>query len=79
MKEAEMREACFCGWAGDIAEREPTYLGDGDWGLACPSCGHLDRLAMWPTDTWKQLVAEARRRREAPVDFGMGHTDEPAA
>jgi hypothetical protein len=59
-----MREACFCGWTGTIAEREPTCLGDGDWGLTCPRCGHLDRLEGWPTAARDGLVAEARRRRE---------------
>ena len=43
-----MRETCFCGRTGDIADREPVYLGDGEWGLACLACGHLDRLELFP-------------------------------
>lgn len=60
-----MYEACFCGWTGELMEREPTYLGDGDWGLTCPRCGHLDHLAGWPAATREALVAEARRRAAA--------------
>ena len=66
-----MHEACFCGWTGKIAEREPTYLGDGDWGLTCPRCGHLDRLEIWPAAAREELVAEARRRREVPCAIGI--------
>ena len=68
-----MREACFCGWTGEVADREPTYLGDGDWGLSCPRCGHLDRLAMWPTVVREDLVAEAHRRRSEPGALGMAY------
>lgn len=73
-----MHEACFCGWTGALAEREPTYLGDGDWGLTCPRCGHLDRLAGWPTAAREALVAEARRR-EAPVAVRATRADGYAA
>jgi len=59
-----MREACFCGWTGKLAERKPAYLGNGDWGLTCPRCGHLDRLELWPIDVREELVAEARRRAD---------------
>ena len=65
-----MHETCFCGWTGALTEREPTYLGYGDWGLACPRCGHLDRLELWPAATREALVAEARNRREAPGAVG---------
>jgi hypothetical protein len=60
-----MHETCFCGRTGELAEREPISLGDGAWGLACPRCGHLDRLEHWPTDMRAALVAEARRREAA--------------
>jgi hypothetical protein len=66
-----MHEACFCGWSGALAEREPTYLGDGDWGLACPRCDHLDRLELWPAAAREALIAEARRRREMAVAVGV--------
>ena len=74
-----MREACFCGWTGELTEREPTYLGDGDWGLACPDCGHLDRLEMWSAAVREDLLAEARRRRETPIAAGSARTDDRAA
>jgi hypothetical protein len=41
------REICFCGWVGELEDREPVYAGDGEWGLGCPNCGHLDRLEAW--------------------------------
>jgi hypothetical protein len=40
-----MRAVCFCGWVGAVEDREPVYLGDAAWGLACPGCGRLDTLA----------------------------------
>ncbi|HEU5327414.1 MAG: hypothetical protein ACTHNK_07105 [Thermomicrobiales bacterium] len=58
-----MRETCFCGRTGDIADREPVYLGDGEWGLTCPDCGHLDRLELFPEETRTFLLNEARERR----------------
>jgi hypothetical protein len=57
------REICFCGREGAIEDREPVYLGDGDWGLACPECGHLDRLHGWPEAARQWTLAEAMRRR----------------
>ena len=58
-----MREVCFCGWSGEIVDREPIYAGDGEWGLACPGCGHLDRLEWLPDGGRRFLLAEADRRR----------------
>ncbi len=58
-----MREVCFCGWSGEIADREPIYAGDGEWGLTCPGCGHLDRLEWLPDGGRRLLLAEAGRRR----------------
>lgn len=29
-----MREVCFCGWDGEIEDREPVDAGDGEGGLA---------------------------------------------
>jgi hypothetical protein len=59
-----MRETCFCGRTGDIADREPVYLGDGEWGLACLACGHLDRRELFPEATHRLLLDEARERRQ---------------
>ena len=59
-----MRETCFCGRTGDIADREPIYLGDGEWGLACPDCGQFDRLELFPEETRDFLLDEARERRQ---------------
>jgi hypothetical protein len=58
------REVCFCGWEGEIEDREPVYAGDGEWGLRCPTCGHLDRLESWPEAARRWTMAEATRRRE---------------
>ena len=57
------REVCFCGREGVIEDRKPVYLGDGDWGLACPACGHVDRLEGWPEAAREWILAEAERRR----------------
>ena len=58
-----MREVCYCGWSGEIVDREPIYAGDGEWGLACPGCGHLDRLEWLPHAGRHLLLAEADGRR----------------
>jgi hypothetical protein len=57
-----MVDICFCGHAGRLADREPIYAGDGEWGLLCPACGHLDRLAWLPEATRGALLDEAARR-----------------
>jgi hypothetical protein len=61
-----MHEVCFCGWSGAVDDRDPVYLGDGDWGLTCPACGHLDRLGWLASVAARSLVAEANRRRRPP-------------
>jgi hypothetical protein len=60
-----MREVCFCGRVGEVEDRVPTYGRDGDWGLACPACGHLDRLAYLPAAVRQELLGEATRRQLA--------------
>jgi 6-O-methylguanine DNA methyltransferase, DNA binding domain len=30
------RESCFCGWVGELEDREPVYAGDGEWGAGLP-------------------------------------------
>ena len=62
-----MHEVCFCGWSGAVDDRETSsYLGDGDWGMTCPACGHLDRLDWLASAAARSLVAEANRRRQPP-------------
>jgi hypothetical protein len=58
------RDVCFCGWRGEMADREPIYAGDGEWGLLCPTCGHLDRLIGWPEAARHWTLSEAARRRD---------------
>ena len=60
-------EVCFCGWEGALADREPVYAGDGEWGLACPTCGHLDLLVGWPDAARHDLLREAQQRRATPA------------
>ena len=60
-------ESCFCGRLGDIADRAPVYLGEGEWGLSCPECGHVDRLNGWPEAARTWILDEAVRRRVATV------------
>jgi len=58
------RESCFCGWVGELEDRELVYAGAGEWGLGCPMCGHLDRLEAWSDAARACILAEAERRRE---------------
>ena len=58
------RDICFCGWRGEMADREPIYAGDGEWGLRCPDCGHLDRLISCPEAARHRTLNEAARRCE---------------
>jgi hypothetical protein len=62
------REICFCGWIGELEDREPVYAGDGEWGLGCPMCGHLDRLEAWSEAARGRTLAEAAQRRESTVN-----------
>jgi hypothetical protein len=64
MEDRIMWEACFRGREGAIEGRAPVNLGDGDWGLACPECDHLDRLAGWPEAARRCSLAEAARRHK---------------
>jgi hypothetical protein len=57
------RESCFCGWVGELEDRELVYTGDGEWGLGCPMCGHLDRLEAWSEAARAWTLAEAARRQ----------------
>ncbi|MDP9375622.1 MAG: hypothetical protein M3Q65_24870, partial [Chloroflexota bacterium] len=59
-----MREVCFCGWAGDLEDRMPVYAGDGEWGLECPKCRHLDRLHWLPEHIRQRVLDGARQQRE---------------
>jgi hypothetical protein len=61
-REEIMREVCFCGRSGEVADREPVYVGDGEWGLECPACGRLDSLHWLPEGARRQTLREAARR-----------------
>jgi len=65
---AMAREICFCGWVGELEAREPVYAGNGEWGLGCPLCGHLDRLEAWSEAARAWTLTEAARRRESTVE-----------
>lgn len=66
-----MREVCFCGWAGDLEDRLPLQLANGDWRLVCPGCGHVD-LLLWLPEAARSatlLVAVGRQdARDAALD-----------
>jgi hypothetical protein len=67
-----MHEICFCGWAGDVTEREPVPTGDGGWALACPRCGHLDDLRWLSVTARQSLVAQTRHRAtDATADVAL--------
>jgi hypothetical protein len=73
-----MNEVCFCGWSGEIADREPSCIGDGEWGLRCPNCGQLDPLHWMPAAARDALVAEARRRVACSADADNADLTEEA-
>ncbi len=62
------REICFCGWIGELEDREPVNAGAGEWGLGFPMCGHLDRLEAWSDAARAATLAEAARRRGIAVE-----------
>ena len=68
-RECVVREICFCGWVGELEDREPVYAGDGEWGLGCPMCGHLDRLEAWSDAARSCTLAEAAWRRESTLEL----------
>jgi len=59
-----MREVCFCGWVGEIENREPV-VADGRPALRCCSeaCDHLDRLDWLPSGALWPILKEAFERR----------------
>jgi hypothetical protein len=67
-----MREVCFCGWSCEVEDRLPIYLGDGDWGLACPECGQIDRLLWLPEGARQTAILEAVCRQDA-IEAAMDH------
>ena len=58
-----MRETCFCGRTGDLEDRAPVYLGEGEHALRCPTCGHLDDLSWLPHDAREGVLEESARRQ----------------
>jgi hypothetical protein len=63
MEDVMMHETCFCGWSGELADREPVSVGTSIRGLACPACGHFDGLEWLPESAIRLLLAEATRRQ----------------
>ena len=59
------REVCFCGWVGELEDREPMLARDGEWGLGCPMCGRVDRLEAWSEQARARMLAATARRRES--------------
>ncbi len=71
------REICFCGWVGDLEDRNPTYTDDGDLGLGCPMCGRLDRLEAWSDAARAATLAEAARRHRIRVESTLSRLEPP--
>ena len=71
------RESCFCGWTGELEDREPLYAGDGQWGLRCPVCDHLDRLEAWSEVARAATLAEAARRRGLTTKSTISRLEPP--
>ena len=58
-----MKEACYCARTGEVEERKPVYLGDGEHALRRPDCGHLEDLHWLSRDARKPMLEESARRR----------------
>ena len=71
------REICFCGWIGELEDRDLIYTDDGDWGLACPMCGRLDRLEAWSDAARAATLAEVARRRRITVESTISRLEPP--
>jgi hypothetical protein len=57
-------------WPGrELEDREPVYAGDGEWGLGCPMCGHLDRVEAWSEAARSWTWAEAAWRSESTLEL----------
>jgi len=67
------RESCFCGWVGELEDREPVYTDVGELGLSCPICGHVDRLDAWSEAARAATLAEAARRRGGIISEPRSH------
>jgi hypothetical protein len=52
-------------------DRLPIYLGEGDWGLACPDCGQIDSLLWLPEAARHTAILEAVRRHDA-IEAALG-------
>lgn len=57
-----MRETCFCGWCGELADREPVTAGATPVGLRCPRCGRVDALDWLVPAARRSLLDEAAAR-----------------
>ena len=71
------RESCFCGWGGELEDRELVYWGDGAVGLSCPVCGHRDRLEAWSDAAREATFAEAARRRKSTEESAISRLEPP--
>jgi hypothetical protein len=60
----EMREVCYCGRTSELEDRMPVVTGDGARALACPACGHEDRLEWLPEHTRMLVMEGAKRKRD---------------
>ncbi|MDN5915212.1 MAG: hypothetical protein L0I76_08935 [Pseudonocardia sp.] len=56
-----MTEVCFCGRYGPLTDRTPILDDDGP-SLQCPTCGHVDRLTVFPEPVRLRLWTEAKER-----------------
>lgn len=57
-----MKETCFCGGDGEVADRGPILDADSPWALRCPDCGHVDYLLWLPEEAGFLLWGEAKQR-----------------
>jgi hypothetical protein len=58
-----MTEVCFCGWFGDIEDKEPVLVGEELGALRCPKCGRIDVLDALPATARAVIIQSAIARQ----------------
>jgi hypothetical protein len=57
-----MQEICFCGRSGEVEDRKPVSLENGERALECPECGDIDRVILLPAEARTDVFEEAAKR-----------------
>jgi hypothetical protein len=58
-----MTEVCFCGWSGELADKDVVILDESKGARCCPRCGHVDDLDWLGPAARNALLQTAHERR----------------